>query len=94
MKEEKLNNFEKSIETIGWFQIFLSPFIIGVILSTSSYFINPNLFTLIIGIIILIIAIVLGIKLASKIQKEQGTINFISNTSATPDLTENLKNKK
>ena len=91
MKEEKLNIFEKGIESIGWFQIFLSPFIIGVVVSSVIYFPNPNTFTLIIAIIILIAAIILGIKLASKIQKKHGAVNFISRTSSTPELDENLK---
>ena len=94
MKEEKLNTFEKTTEAIGWVQIFLSPFIIGIILSAIIYFSHPNTFTLIISIVILALGFTIGVKLASKIKKENGTINFLSNTTSTPDFDDKLKIKK
>ena len=92
--EEKPNVFEKTTETIGWIQIFLSPFIIGLIIAAIIYFPNPNTFTLIIASAISALGFVIGARFASKIQKKEGTINFISKIDSTPELDENLKNKE
>lgn len=96
MKEEDQNIFEKSTEVIGGFQIFLSPFLIAVIIAAIIYFPNPNTITLIIAGVITILGIILGIKLASKIYKSrEGTIHFVSRTTATPEIDElNKKEKK
>ncbi len=92
MKKEKHNTFEKTVESIGWIQIFLSPFIIGLILSAIIYFSNPNNLTFIIAIGILAVGFVIGIKLATKIKKNEGTINFLSKTTSTPELDKTTKN--
>ena len=93
-KEDQQNTFEKATEAVGWFQLFLSPFLAGVIVSAIIYFSNPNTLTLIFAIIIFALGVVIGIKLASKITKKHGAINFISNTSATPELDKQLKKEK
>ena len=92
-KENQENTFEKATEIVGWIQIFLSPMIMGVIISAIIYLSNPNNLTFIIGIIVLALAFVIGVKLASKIKEKTGTINFLSNTSSTSGLDENLNNK-
>lgn len=96
MKEEnKETVFEKGVEGIGWFQIFLSPVIVGAVISAVVYFSNPNNFTFIISVVIMAIAVFIGAKLATSIKKNSGTINFLSNTSSTKDLDETInKNKK
>lgn len=96
MKEEnKETVFEKGVEGIGWIQIFLSPVIVGAVISAVIYFSNPNNLTMIIAIVIMAIAVFIGVKLASSIKKNSGTVNFLSNTSSTKDLDETInKNKK
>jgi cytochrome c biogenesis protein CcdA len=89
MDENKPNIFEKSTEVIGGFQIFLSPLLIGILIAALVYFPNPNNFTLIIAIVIIILGIIIGLLLALKIYKsKEGTINFISRTSSTPEIEE------
>ncbi len=94
MENKKSNIFEKSTELIGAVQIFLSPFLIGVIISAIIYFTNPNTITLIVSIIIFLLGIFIGIKLASKIYRsKEGTIDFISKIDSTPEI-DNVLNKE
>ena len=76
---------ESTIENIGWVQIFISPFLLGLLISAFIYFTNPNIFTLIIACFISASAFIIGLKLASKIKKEKGTINFLSGTKEIPN---------
>ncbi|GAB0154876.1 hypothetical protein CHRYSEOSP005_01360 [Chryseobacterium sp. Alg-005] len=95
MKKEDQNIFEKFTEAIGGFLIFLSPFLIAVIIAAFIYFPNPNTITLIIAIAIILLGIILGVKLALKIYKtKKGTIHFVSRTDATPDIDELLNQKE
>lgn len=89
MRENKPNIFEKSTEVIGGFQIFLSPLLIGILIAAIIYFPNPNNFTLIIAVAIVILGIVIGVILALRIYKsKEGTIHFISHTASTPEIEE------
>lgn len=95
MKEEnKETIFEKSVEGIAWIQIFLSPVIVGAVISAVIYFYNPNNLTMIIAIVIMAITVFIGAKLASSIKKDTGTVNFLSNTSSTKDLDETINKDK
>lgn len=94
MSNHNRNIFEKSTELIGGLQIFLSPFLIGAAISAIIYFSNPNNFTLVIAIVILLLATGIGIKLATKIYRsKEGTIDFISKTDSTPEI-DNFLNKE
>lgn len=89
MEENNPNIFEKSTEVIGGFQIFLSPLLIGILIAAIIYFPNPNNFTLIIAVAIVILGIVIGLILALRIYKsKEGTIHFISRTASTPEIEE------
>ncbi|WP_426275132.1 hypothetical protein ACN9MN_11935 [Chryseobacterium sp. S-02] len=93
MEENKPNIFERLTEIIGGFQIFLSPFFIGILIAVLIYFSNPNNLTLIIAITIIGLGTSIGLILALKIYKsKRGTINFISRISSTPEIEK--KNKK
>lgn len=95
MKNDKRNIFEKSAELIGGLQIFVSIFLIGAAISAIIYFSKPNNFTLVIAIVILLLATVIGIKLASKIYRsKEGAINFISKTDSTPEIDKFLNKEK
>ena len=78
--------FEFIMEIIGWLQIVASPFLIGLGIGAFIYFPNPTLTNLIIGIVISIIGLIAGIIWATKIWKTKGTMWFVSQVSATPDL--------
>ncbi|WP_144283116.1 hypothetical protein [Chryseobacterium echinoideorum] len=89
------NIFEKFIELIGWVQIFLSPFLIGAVISAIIYFMNPKSVTLIIAILILFSGAIIGAKLASKMYRSQeGTIGFISKKDSTPDIDKMINTEK
>ena len=78
--------FEYITEIIGWLQIVASPLLIGLGIGAIIYFPDPTLLRLIIGIIISIIGLIVGIVWANKIWKTKGTVWFMSQVSATPDL--------
>jgi hypothetical protein len=88
--------FELATEIAGWIQIVLSPVLLGFLLSFIIYVNLKDPYNLIFGIILLILSLLGGILLANKKWKGKGTINFLSNVSATPDLDhfENDKLKK
>lgn len=77
---------EVIVESIGWLQIMISPFLLGIVIAAFIYFTNPSIWRLIIGIIIVIIGLVAGIALANKQWYGKGTIWFLSRTMATPEL--------
>lgn len=80
--------FELVVEIIGWFQILLSPTLIGIGLGLLIYLGFPNALGVVIAILVAIFGFVFGVRLATKKFKTTGTINFLSNVSATPDLDE------
>lgn len=77
---------EKITELMGWFQIVISPTLLGLGIGCIVYFNFQNLAGLILGIIISIIGLICGIVLATKKFKTTGTIQFLSRVSATPEL--------
>lgn len=89
MAKEKRNIFEETTEIIGWIQIFLSPFLISLVLAIIIYFSFDSEFAIIFSIIILIIGTLIGFRLAHKIyHSKEGTIHFVSKIDATPELDE------
>lgn len=86
--------FEYITEIIGWLQIVASPLLIGLGIGAFIYFSDPTLLRLIIAIIISIIGLVVGIIWANKIWKTKGTVWFMSQVSATPDLDNINTNQK
>lgn len=65
-------------EVLGWMQIAVSPFLIGLVIGFFVYISIQSFFSLILGIIISIIGLIIGIVLATKIMKTKGTVNFLS----------------
>lgn len=78
--------FEKLIEFIGWLQIVASPLLAGILIGAIVYFPNPTETNLIISIAIIILGLFIGIRYANRISRKKGTISFLSNISATPDI--------
>ena len=88
-KESKIqerNFFDYLTEVIGWIQIVISPLLLTGITGLCIYFSNPSILRLVIAIGITTIGLVAGIIFATKKWKAGGTINFISNVSASPEL--------
>lgn len=80
---------ENISEIIGWFQIAISPTLIGVLIGIFIYYSNPSSERMIFGILVGIIGLIVGIVFATKIYKsKKGTIWFLSRTSASPELDE------
>ena len=78
--------FEYIMEIIGWLQIVASPLLIGSGIGAFIYLRNPTLTNLIIGIAISMLGLIVGIIWATKIWKTKGTMWFVSQVSATPEL--------
>ena len=83
---QERNFFDYLTEVIGWIQIVISPLLLTGITGLFIYFSNPSILRLVIAIGITTIGLIAGIIFATKKWKAGGTINFISNVSASPEL--------
>jgi len=83
-----MNKLDKIVSVIGWIQIFISPFLGGIITGFLIWISTKNILGAVAAIFVLIVGIVLGIRLAEKAKKNTGTIAFISRVNATPELNE------
>ena len=81
------------MEVIGWLQIVASPLLISLGIGAAIYFPSPTLTRLIIAMIIVSFGLVIGIVWANRIWKTKGTMWFVSQISATPDLDNLEKNQ-
>lgn len=89
----KKNYFEIFTEIIGWIQIFLSPFLVGIIIGSIIYLIHQSILTTIIGLFFVLLGLFFGIILANrKYRSKEGTIHFLSRTMASPELDKNNEN--
>ncbi len=85
--------FELVFELVGWFQIMISPTLIGGIIGFAFYFRYQNLIGTLIGLCFGFLGLTLGIVWATKIFKSnKGTFWFISRIMATPDLDKKEQN--
>jgi len=79
-------------EIVAWFEIMISPTLIGGIFGAIIYFNSENLIGKIAGISIGVLGLLIGIILATKIFKsKKGTVWFISRIMATPELDEEIE---
>ncbi len=89
-KNKSDDTFFKSIEwitsSIGWLQIFISPFASGLIIGLVIYLLNPTWISLLIGGTVTILGLIFGIKWANTKWKSQGTVEYMSKIIATPEL--------
>ncbi|MBC5863404.1 hypothetical protein [Flavobacterium turcicum] len=85
--------FEYIMEIIAWLQIVASPLLIGLGIAAFIYFPNPTETRMIIALLIAVLGLVTGIVWANRIWKSKGTMWFVSQISATPDL-DNLSRKE
>lgn len=85
-KKESMSFFDYFTEVIGWLQIVLSPLLFGLATAIVIYGFYPTTAGLVIAIGVVLFALIIGIIFATRIWKKQGTINFVSRVSATPEL--------
>ncbi len=70
----------------AWLQIVASPLAAGLLIGFIVYKVMNNTIGLIIGIVLAAAGLVAGILYANKIWKQQGTVEFIARSSASPEL--------
>jgi hypothetical protein len=71
---------------IAWLKIVFSPLFLGLVAGLFIYGIYPTTTGLIIGIIVAALGLIIGVIFATRVWKKQGTVNFISRISASPEL--------
>ena len=82
----KLSAFEFLMECIGWLQIAVSPFLLGLLAGSFVYFASPGPITLVACVTLSVIGAVAGAIWATRVWKRRGTIWFMSRIMATPEL--------
>jgi hypothetical protein len=88
-----MNFFENLTEVIGWLQIFIGPFIAGLVIGFIFYLWIPNTAGLIIAVLFILLGLIIGAIIATRIWKKKQTVQFMSNVIATPEL-DNKENKE
>lgn len=78
--------FEFVVEGIGWIQIMISPFLIGIILGVVIYFAVPSTEGMILGMCVAGIGLLVGVIWATNKWKGKGTVEFMSRLIAKPEL--------
>ena len=73
---------------IDWLQIVASPLFIGITIGFIVYYNISDITGLVLGIVISATGLIIGVIWASKVWKKQGTVEFISEVSSSPDLDE------
>ena len=86
--------FKFFIELICWFEIVLSPFLIGLTLGAICYFYFSGESGLITGIILSLAGLIVGIIWATRIWKQEGTSHYMSRIMATPELDKKPESEK
>ena len=90
------NKIDKKImnlpEILNWIVIFISPTLIGLIVGLLVYFNLDGDFGKVVGIFIIILGIVGGVKFAECARKKEGTNNFMTRLHSTTE-TKNETNK-
>ena len=78
------------VNIFAWMQIIASPVLLAFLISAIIYIPNPTNERMYISIGLIAFALILGILYANKIWKAKGTMAFLSQISATPDIDEAL----
>lgn len=78
--------FEVAMEIWGWIRIMLSPLLGGCLIGLAIYYYYPTVVSMVIGIFLVLVGLIVGILLATRIWKKYGTMRFLSRISATPEL--------
>lgn len=81
-----MNRLDKIVSVIAWLQIFISPVLIGGMIAIATWLYFQSVYGKVLAVIVFIAGIFVGIKLAQRARNKQGTLNFISRISETPEL--------
>ena len=84
---------EQLLSWLAWLQLFIAPAAIGSFLGLMLWLNFRTAWGLAGGIMLAILGIGAGIVFAEKARRGKGTIEFISRTSAHPELDRDEKNK-
>ena len=85
MKNENL--LFRVLKIIAWIGIFISPFLIGIVLSVIIYlFFNKGFWGILFALLTSLLFLFFGIIFAIKKSKETGSIEFLSQIRASPEL--------
>ena len=82
------------MEIFGWIKIVISSLLAGLLIGIIIYYFKQDIIGLIIGIAVTLCGLILGIIWATRVMKKQGTIEFLSQISATPELDNNDKKEE
>lgn len=79
--------FNKIFDLIAWIKIFLSPFIIGLVIGAYLWLSNENNYLMqLLSLGVIAIGIAGGIALAERARKKHGTQEFMATIYRTPEL--------
>jgi hypothetical protein len=77
---------EQLLSALAWLQLFIAPAIIGSFLGLLLWLNFRNGWGLVGGGVLVLLGIVVGVAFAEKARRGKGTIEFMSRTSAHPEL--------
>jgi disulfide bond formation protein DsbB len=82
------------IEVLGWLQIVVVPLIVSAGIGFLVYNANPTTSRIIIALAIVLVGLITGIVLATRVWKKTGTTKYLSRISETPDMYEDEEKSK
>lgn len=85
---------ERLTSFMAGLQIAISPLCIGIVAGIFIYGFYPTTTGLVIGIVVAALGLITGVMLARRVWRRRGTVEFISNVSASPELDNGEENKK
>jgi len=74
------------IDVCSWLKIVASPFLLAVVIAVIIYLNVSGILGLILSVSLLLVGVVVGVILATRIWKTQGTTTFLARIHATPEL--------
>ena len=86
IKIYQMKVLEFLIDVFSWLKIVASPFLIAVIIAVIIYLNISGILGLILSVSILMVGVVVGVILATRIWKTLGTTTFLARIHATLEL--------
>lgn len=79
--------FDKIVDGVAWIKIFISPYLVGLIIGAYLWLSNENNDLMqIVALGVVALGIAGGIIWAERVRKKQGTQEFVSTIYRTPEL--------
>jgi len=86
MAENENNMLDKSFSAVCWLKIFLSPFLIGLLLGVIGWLFLRGAAGIAVGALFAVIGAVAGCKMAENARKKTGTVAFCAKTMNNPEF--------